>query len=90
MKNVTGYRRRMPRGRKENALVGEYGRRISSEWAEHRTVLVNEIEGPVVSGRTLLRLPVRKTELTESIVWERRYPAVKSGCGILFGWSGLN
>lgn len=78
MKNVTGYRRRMPRGRKENALVGEYGRRISSEWAEHRTVLVNEIEGPVVSGRTLLRLPVRETQLTESIVSVRRYRVVKS------------
>jgi hypothetical protein len=31
-----------------------------------------------VSGRTLLRLPVRETQLTESIVSVRRYRVVKS------------
>jgi hypothetical protein len=68
----------MPSEREENALVGEYGRRISGEWAENRAVRANEIEGPVVSGRTLLRLPVRETQLTESIVSVRRYRVVKS------------
>jgi hypothetical protein len=52
-----------------------------------------EVEGPVVSGRTLLGMPVRETHPAESIVPVRSYRAVKLprahyfACGLSIVWT---